>query len=570
LSFDATALEDTLFPGLLSPEHQGVIDSGAKLLRRVTAEKDRLSSAVYDLQEALQQELARRQCLQEYKDDLEQQLQNERQLAMEEKERMMECMWAEKQALLRAMAGLGREDPDASELEASLRDRVEKIRVDLCQDKNALQQQLRAAQQELARLRATQEAQAAAAAPEPGEGDKAALLQRIRELEARCATAAGLESQPDAATVRKVMDAVGSGCTEATARRLLAACANDFDKAVGLASRALDALHKSWEHLEGDASRSLGSSMSKQRPLAPGPGGGGGSAWSPLSNISAAADSSHLADLQVQDKSSTFLEPSRLDMGGRPVKKIVPIVLPVQPKTLTRRVPPAAQDRGNGQGGEGAARAAASSSAAGVEAAGAAGPGQEEREQQQPVDDAPVHTPAAAAARPAQSTRGKTWFSHLLPASAHSLRNLRRVSSPLSAGVSSPYTAGLLDKLSPAPAAQHEVPTPAQTPAHATVSADDSAVSAYGAAGVAQTPHPHHFGPEVTGAVTPFAGPPEPSALHGAHFLFLFRHERDRHRQTRRRADRQLGTHTHCALPTYGWDGNMYSLYARIPRVGVT
>ena len=51
-------------------------------------------------------QLSRRQCLQEYKDDLEQQLQNERQLAMEEKERMMECMWAEKQALLRAMAGL--------------------------------------------------------------------------------------------------------------------------------------------------------------------------------------------------------------------------------------------------------------------------------------------------------------------------------------------------------------------------------------------------------------------------------------------------------------------------------
>lgn len=42
-----------------SPEHKGVMDSGAKLLRRVTAEKERLSHAVYNLQEALEQEVCR-------------------------------------------------------------------------------------------------------------------------------------------------------------------------------------------------------------------------------------------------------------------------------------------------------------------------------------------------------------------------------------------------------------------------------------------------------------------------------------------------------------------------------
>ena len=52
------------------------------------------------------QELARRQGLQEYKEDLEEQLQQERALAVEEKERLMESMWAEKQTLLRAMANL--------------------------------------------------------------------------------------------------------------------------------------------------------------------------------------------------------------------------------------------------------------------------------------------------------------------------------------------------------------------------------------------------------------------------------------------------------------------------------
>ena len=36
------------------------MDSGAKLLRRVTAEKERLSHAVRDLQEALEQEVRRK------------------------------------------------------------------------------------------------------------------------------------------------------------------------------------------------------------------------------------------------------------------------------------------------------------------------------------------------------------------------------------------------------------------------------------------------------------------------------------------------------------------------------
>ena len=45
----------------LSPEQHGVLQSGAKMLKRVTCEKERLAGAVQNLQEALQQELTRRQ-----------------------------------------------------------------------------------------------------------------------------------------------------------------------------------------------------------------------------------------------------------------------------------------------------------------------------------------------------------------------------------------------------------------------------------------------------------------------------------------------------------------------------
>jgi len=45
----------------LSPEQKGVLQSGAKMLKRVTCEKERLAGAVQNLQEALQQELTRRQ-----------------------------------------------------------------------------------------------------------------------------------------------------------------------------------------------------------------------------------------------------------------------------------------------------------------------------------------------------------------------------------------------------------------------------------------------------------------------------------------------------------------------------
>ncbi len=43
----------------------------------------------------------------------------------------------------------------------------------------------------------------------------------------------------DKATVGRVMAAVGSGCTEATARRLLNACGQDEGKAIRLAQQAL-------------------------------------------------------------------------------------------------------------------------------------------------------------------------------------------------------------------------------------------------------------------------------------------------------------------------------------------
>ena len=46
-----------------SPEQEGVLKSGAKMLKRVMCEKERLAGAVQNLQEALQQELSRRQVL---------------------------------------------------------------------------------------------------------------------------------------------------------------------------------------------------------------------------------------------------------------------------------------------------------------------------------------------------------------------------------------------------------------------------------------------------------------------------------------------------------------------------
>lgn len=66
------------------------------------------------------------------------------------------------------------------------------------------------------------------------------------------------QAEPGAndSVVHQVMQAVGSGCSEATARRLLAACGHDSNKAVRLAKQALDALHRSWDQLDRDSSLS--------------------------------------------------------------------------------------------------------------------------------------------------------------------------------------------------------------------------------------------------------------------------------------------------------------------------
>lgn len=63
--------------------------------------------------------------------------------------------------------------------------------------------------------------------------------------------------------VHQVMQAVGSGCSEATARRLLAACGNDSNKAVRLAKQALDALHRSWDNMDRDSSLPRAPSFSR-------------------------------------------------------------------------------------------------------------------------------------------------------------------------------------------------------------------------------------------------------------------------------------------------------------------
>ena len=68
------------------------------------------------------------------------QLDEERVLAMEEKDRLMQSMWAEKQALQRAIAQLPARDSE--QVEENLKERVETIRKELSRDKLELQEQL--------------------------------------------------------------------------------------------------------------------------------------------------------------------------------------------------------------------------------------------------------------------------------------------------------------------------------------------------------------------------------------------------------------------------------------------
>ncbi len=71
------------------------------------------------------------------------------------------------------------------------------------------------------------------------------------------------EKGADDSVVQQVIQAVGSGCSEATARRLLAACGNDSSKAVRLAKQALDALHRSWDQMDRDPSLPRAPSFSR-------------------------------------------------------------------------------------------------------------------------------------------------------------------------------------------------------------------------------------------------------------------------------------------------------------------
>ena len=81
-------------------------------------------------------------------------------------------------------------------MEATLRERVAKLQAELCQDKAVLQRQLEHTRAELEFVRASQLERAKDAAAQGGEAwarekarfeiDKAELMQRVRELEARC------------------------------------------------------------------------------------------------------------------------------------------------------------------------------------------------------------------------------------------------------------------------------------------------------------------------------------------------------------------------------------------------
>ena len=103
-----------------------------------------------------------------------------------------------------------------------------------------LEERLAEAKQELDRVKAQHlTGPAHGADMEAWQQERSQLLERVRELEARCDSAVQAEGRPEKEAVVRVMAAVGSGCTEATARRLLAACANQEDKAARLAKQVL-------------------------------------------------------------------------------------------------------------------------------------------------------------------------------------------------------------------------------------------------------------------------------------------------------------------------------------------
>ena len=81
--------------------------------------------------------------------------------------------------------------------------RVAKINEELCQDKNVLQNQLQHTRLELERVRA--EAETAANGQETWDHEKNVLMQRVRELEARCEAAGVAENSADDSAVRRVL-----------------------------------------------------------------------------------------------------------------------------------------------------------------------------------------------------------------------------------------------------------------------------------------------------------------------------------------------------------------------------
>eukprot|EP00960_Hanusia_phi_P030374 748555-Hanusia_phi.AAC.2 len=165
---------------------------------------------------------------------------------MEEKDRLMQSMWAEKQALQRAIAQLPARDSE--QVEEDLKERIENIRKELSRDKQELQEQLEHTRDQLK--------QAEAARIEDQEemtrmaGEKEELQRRLRELESRYAQADETPQLSEDSKVREVIANVGSGITEHTARRLLLHCHNDAERATRLARAAFDAVQRRMEEME--------------------------------------------------------------------------------------------------------------------------------------------------------------------------------------------------------------------------------------------------------------------------------------------------------------------------------
>lgn len=116
--------------------------------------------------------------------------------------------------------------------QSSLRERVSKIAEELCEDKDKLQKQLDETRQELQRVRASQ-THSSTGSSQAWEQEKAALTERIRELEARCSSVTQVF---ESCSPAPVCASLGRECSQVRLRcdRARAYLARVWGQAVGM------------------------------------------------------------------------------------------------------------------------------------------------------------------------------------------------------------------------------------------------------------------------------------------------------------------------------------------------